>query len=429
MSPRREGFTLTVQFRTPETPEVIAEQIPAPVNRLAFAAVRFQVGSTSSDCIPKKVFIAGRPVEIQAGLKKWYSVSLTDEEVALTARTGVLAIGIAPAHDAASSPLVDALEVYGFQKPEIDNWLPKVLSADSSKAAKGDQNDADDSSVSRGMILASRSIELLCALLGQTPSLPTTESDLLKRIVQQTAVNRNSAIREAVDKLLWRLYPSPQARNSVKDEGALQGCSLLLNRCQVLLEATKASDDAGSQASVGFDNVWFTIRALLRSCLRTSSLIARCRPINYLKASDLIAENKISSGSIAVDSSKLISEGINRGLPCEDLFELFVELSLAETAIADNTHMDQGENLASFIIVRQLLESDNLAIVERSCHSISSFCRTYGSSDQSRRDRPNDLFAALRVARLVCYQCDNCETGEIIKVYSYCDVSSLYAWH
>ncbi|CAB9508930.1 Auxin transport protein BIG [Seminavis robusta] len=419
MSPRREGFTLTVTFKTAENSESSSssEQSKATKqNDLAFAAVRFQVGSTSSDCIPKKVFVQGRPVEVQSAMKKWYSVSLSDEEVALTARTGVLAIGISQAHDAGSSPLIDALEVYAYDKREIEMWLPKVLATDATKASTVDNSETDDSVVAKAMVLASHAIESHCALLGQAPSLPATESDLLKRIVQQTAVNRNKPIRESVDKLLSRLYPSPQARNSVKDEGALQGCSLLLSRCQVLLEATKAADGSGSQSSIGFDNVWFTIRALLRSCLRTSSLIARCRPINYLRASDLIAENKISSGSIAVDSSKLICEGITRGLPCEDLCELFVELSLAESAIADSTATDQGKNLASFIIVQKLMESDNLAVVERSCHAISSFCRMYGSSDQPRGDPSSNLFAALRTARLVCYQCDNCETVPIKSV-------------
>jgi len=113
--------------------------------------------------------------------------------------------------------------------------------------------------------------------------------------------------------------------------------------------------------------------------------------------------------------SKLIREGIRRELPCEDLCELFVEVALAESAIADNTSMNQGENLASFVIVRKLLESNNLAVVERSCHAISCFCRLYGSSDQSRGESTNDLFAALHTARVVCYQCDNCEKGQPCK--------------
>lgn len=412
MSPRREGCTLTITLKPADAsaPNGSPANGSKAVNtrNLALAAVRFQVGSTSSDCIPKKVFVQGRPIALQSGLKKWYSISLTDEEVALTVRSGVLAIGISQAHDGSSSPLIDALEVYAYDRREIEAWLPKILSVDGFNAADTSDDGRDDNAVTKGMVMASRSLESLCDLLGPSQSLPATESDLLKRMVQQTAVNRNRMVRECVDKLLSRLYPSPQARNSVKDEGALQGCSLLLSRCQVLLEATNAGAAGSDVLSSGFDNAWFTVRALLRSCLRTSSHIARCRPINYLRASDVIAENKISSGSIAVDSSKLISEGVSRGLPCEDLCELFVELSLAESAIADNTSMDQGENLAGFTLVRSLLESSNLSVVERSCHAISCFCRMYESSDQTRGDGTNDLFASLRAARVVCYQCDNC---------------------
>ena len=397
MSPRREGCTLTISLG------------PKSQN-LAIMAVRFQVGSTSSDSIPKKVFVQGRPVELAAGIKKWYSISLSDEEIALTMRSGVLGIGISQAFDATSNPLLDSLEVYAVERQAIESWLPRVLCNEVPISSAVGEECVGDSRTPGAVVMACRSLESLCDILGPAKSLPKTESDLLKRMVQDTAVSHDRVIRESIDSLLSRLYPSPQARNSVKDEGALQGCSLLLNRCQLLLEETQnqMSDDEDSLTCGSFDRAWFTVRTLLRSVLRTSSHIARCRPINYFRASDVIAENKISSGSIAVDSSKLISEGIRRSLPCEDLCELFVELSLAESAIGDNTGTDQGETLASFIIVRKLLECNNLEIVERSCHAISSFCRSYGTGDQSRGERSNDLFEALHKARVVCYQCDNC---------------------
>ena len=410
MSPRREGFTLTVMLKAAQTNETGDPAIDDLVKKsgpkeLAIAAVRVLVGSTSSDCIPQKIFVQGRPIELQAGTKKWYSVTLTDEEIAITVRTGVLSVGISHAFDSTSSPLLDAIEIYAINRQEVDPWLPRRLSTN--PTAKLDLSDpCDDSQTSKALVLSSRSLEALCELVGPAKSLPKAQSDLLKRMVQEITVNRNILVSDCVENLLKRLYPNPQARNSIKDEGALQGCSMLLSHCQTLLESSKAADDADSTASADFDNAWFTVRAHLRSCLRTSAYIACCRPVNYLRASDVIAENKVSSGSIAVDSSKLISEGIQRSLPCEDLCELFVELSLAESAIAANTDIDQGERLASFIVVRKLLESENLTVVERACHAISSFCRKYGAIERS--ERTNDLFGALQAARIVCYQCDCC---------------------
>lgn len=415
MSPRREGCTLTVSLKSSQANhshdeannDLLKKRGP---RELAIAAVRVLVGSTSSECIPKKLFVQGRPIDLKADMKKWYSITLTDEEIALTVRTGVLAIGMSPAHDASSSPLIDAMEVYAIDRLEVDPWIPRKLSTDTLGMMEPGGSNKDISSP-KSLILSSHCVEILCDILGPTRSLLKSESDLLKHMVQETAVTGSKIVSECLENLLARLYPNLQARNSIKDEGTLQGCSLLLSRCQNLLESNKATV-SDSTVSADFDSAWSTVRALLRSCLRSSAYIARCRPVNYLRASDVIAENKISSGSIAVDSSKLISEGIRRSLPCEDLCELFVELSLAESAIAANTDIDQGERLASFLIVRSLLESDNLAVVERSCHAISSFCRKYGPTEQSRSNRTNDLFAALQAARIVCYQCDNCGKGK-----------------
>lgn len=215
--------------------------------------------------------------------------------------SGVLAITVSQAVDSSSNSILDAFEVYAVDKPEIDSWLPKKLQDTTKSAPSGRDETLVDSAGPHSIILTSRSLESLCDILGTAKSLPKTESDLLKRMVQHTAVNRNVVVRDCVDKLLCRLYPSPQARNSIRDEGALQGCSLLLSKCQVLLETTRATEEAMPDSS-SFENGWFTVRALLRSCLRAAAHIARRRPINYLRASDVIAENKISSGSIAVDS-------------------------------------------------------------------------------------------------------------------------------
>lgn len=57
MSPRREGCTLTVSLG-PNS------------HNLAMMAVRFLVGSTSLECIPKFVSVQGRPVEVIANTKK-----------------------------------------------------------------------------------------------------------------------------------------------------------------------------------------------------------------------------------------------------------------------------------------------------------------------------------------------------------------------
>ena len=73
MSPRREGCTLTISLKPPSLGGADGQakgSKTVDTSNLALAGVRFQVGSTSSDCIPKKVYVQGRPVTIQSGTKK-----------------------------------------------------------------------------------------------------------------------------------------------------------------------------------------------------------------------------------------------------------------------------------------------------------------------------------------------------------------------
>lgn len=237
-------------------------------------------------------------------------------------RTRVLAIGMGQTFDGAQSPVLDSFEVYALERRlAIQTWLPTAICLPATSLE--DERSLEKRSA---LIMACASLESICDILGPAKSLTTTESDLLKLVVQGSIVKHDRLLEEKIDSLLSRLYPSTQARNSIRDEGALQGCSLLLAKTQDLMSGVEASS---------FDNTWFTIRTIVGSVLKTSSQIARIRPINYLKASDVLAENKTSSGSIAVDASRIIKEGIERSLPCADLCETFVELALAESAIGD----------------------------------------------------------------------------------------------
>lgn len=316
-------------------------------------------------------------------LIKWYSVNLRDDEIALTLRSQVLSICLSQAHDQTSNPVLDSLEVYALERDAaVETWLPTTLSPQSVSVSS-----VDASHTRSAVTMACSSLESIYCILRPVKSPNTAENEFLKGMVEATLHDR--VLQNSIDILLKQLYPSPQARNSIKDEGALQGCSRLLARTQDLM--AKAMSGC-------FDSAWFTIRKLVGSVLLISKQIAICRPINYLKASDVLAENKTSSGSIAVDASQIIHEIFQRSLPCANLCETFVELALAESAIGDRKN--QGANLASFASVIHLLESSNLEVVHRSCQVISSFCRNDGAAS----NRSKEFFSCLDAARLVCYQ-------------------------
>ena len=307
---------------------------------------------------------------------------MRDDEIALTMRTKVLSIGMSPAFDTTSNPVLDSLEVYALErKLAIQTWLPTELCLPAFSVE--DKHSLDTRTA---LMLSCSSLESICGIFGP-PKLGTVESDLLKQIVQGTIVKHDRLLEEKIDSLLNRLYPSTQARNSIRDEGALQGCSLLLAKASAMMADAEASS---------LDNTWFTVRKILGLTLKTSSKIARIRPINYLKASDVLAENKTSSGSIAVDASRILKEGIERSLPCADLCETFVGLALAESAIGDRKN--QGVNLASYDNILFFLACKNNEIVHAACQVISSFCRSDGKGDS----RSKDLFEGLDAARLIC---------------------------
>lgn len=133
--PRRDGCTLTIALRpksngTEGTTRAAGSRsqalsLPkAPHGDMVIAALRILVGSTSS-YIPSKIYVQGRPVDLTPRVKKWYSLPLTDEEIALSIRNGILSVGIGQAFDSSSNIVVDSVEVYAAERSSIETWLPK----------------------------------------------------------------------------------------------------------------------------------------------------------------------------------------------------------------------------------------------------------------------------------------------------------------
>lgn len=421
MSPRREGCSLIVSIQADEelgpaetigTSRGSDENAATQKNKFVIAAVRILVGSTASDCIPRKFVIEGRPVHLTPGLKKWYSLPLTDEEIALSIRNGFTTIGISQSFDSSNNSLIDAVEIYATEREKISSWVPNKLltSSPPSELTLG--------CFSRGnpcyFALVAQAVTHLCDFLGAGRPISHVEQEFLKNLVQETALEKDKVITECVMNLLDRLYSDSQSRKAFYDEGVLFGCSKVLARCKTHLEEAKQNGSSHDDTA-SLDAAWYSIRTLLRKCLRVSAHIARCRPINYLKATEKIAVSaSFFSGSVAANASKLIEDGIQGTYQCEEIISDFVELSLMESAIASHTDtmasqadVAQRQHLASFDTVRRLLESDNLALVEKSCEAISSFCRKYGGKDVTGGEK-RDIFAALQGARIVAYQCDSC---------------------
>jgi hypothetical protein len=418
MCPRREGCTLTVSIRQKhieggETSRTNDKKSQSEKGDFVIAALRILVGSTSPDNIPSKIYIEGRPVDITPGVKKWYSLPLTEEEIALSTRNGLVSVGIGQSFDSSNNPLVDSVEVYTAERRMVDDWLPKSYFSPKPLPALGvvkkqsatDVNVQDDAP--NGLILSARALTHLSELLGFGKMMSDAERDFLKQLVQDTALDRDRKVSVCVENLLERLEPDARARKSFYDESILFGCSKALGRSRETVSESE-TDHSGEKSSPSAK--WNAVRLVLQDCLKSAASIARERPMNYLQSMETIVGNGVSSGSIAVDSSKLILEGFRKSINFEDLIGGaggIVDLSLTEMAIELNTDSEQS-NFAKFDVIRGLLESQKSTVVEGCCEAVSTFlCRSHGGGEQAGSETP-DLFTLLQQSRLVAYKCDSC---------------------
>jgi hypothetical protein len=386
---------------------------PQSHNRdLVIVAIRILVGSTSSDCIPSKIFIQGRPVDLTPGVKKWYSVPLTKEEIAMSIRNGLVSVGIGPSFEASHNPLVDSVEVYAAERETVQEWLPRAYfstTADTDSTGSIPHHTTGEVGEAlgcpNGLILSARALTHVVELLGAgKTSNSDVERSFLKQLVQDTALDRDKRLSECVEGLIERLEPDSRARKSFYDTSILFGCS------KVLSGAYEWEMDADGDDSENPTAKWKAVKFLLHDCLKSAAAIARERPMNYLQSVQKIVESKVSAGSIAVDASKMIIEGLRRSVVYEDLITGpggIVDLALTEMAIDLNADTSHSKNFAKFEVIRCLLESNKPSVVEKCCDAVSAFCRNHVCGEGALNDRP-DLFTLLQHARLVAYQCDSC---------------------
>ena len=433
LCPRREGCTLTISIRPDTTKASSTRQKKSddssslnqnprtlPLDPV-IAGLRILVGSTSN-YIPSKIYLQGRPVDLTPRLKKWYCLPLTDEEIAMSMRNGFVTVGIGPSFDSSTSIVVDSIEVYAAERKTVEGWLPTEYyqnftsdEYDLYAASKSSSRVAIDNvnNDSRALTLSARALTDLCELVGSSKLMAEAERDFLRQLIQDTALDRDKQVTQCVQSLLESLEPDSKSRKSFYDESILYGCSRALQNSKDVVFDSDTAPGGADNASC--NHKWVALRAVVQDCLDSASSIARERPTNYLQSMQDVVESKMSSGSIAVDASKLITEGLQQEIQYEDLIcgtGGIVDLSLTEMAIALNTEEPhKPKSFAKFDVIRSLLECDKLLVVERCCEAIGSFCRTHGA-ERGPNDTP-DLFTQLQNAKYVAYACDSCETMPI----------------
>ena len=407
MVPRREGCTITISLKTD-----LKQPLPLPQHRSAqklqhraITALRVLVGSTSSECIPSQVFVHGRPVDITPGVKKWYSLPLTEEEIALSIRNGFVSLGIGGTLDSSNNPLIDAVEVYATSRKIIDTWLPKSFfpakgMSDSVVLSRPQDTDSQDEKTNNDadmLELSAKALLSLCQVLGGGKVLSREERNFLRDLVKETALGGSSKVGTLVQDLIRILEADNQA--SFYDKSVLLGCSATLSR----------ANDIAAEVSQHEDSAVGSLGLVFQDCLKTSALIALERPMNYLESMEGIMEDDASKTSIALSSAQIITSKFERS-PIHDLLICgphgVVELALIEMAINMNSETAHPRSLATFEAISKFLASEDLHLVSKCCDAISSFCLKHSNAEQTG-SKPH-LITMFKHVRKVAYACDSC---------------------
>ena len=398
-------------------------------SRQLISALRVLVGSVSTDRIPRRLFIEGRPVQLTPGVKKWYSIQLTAEEVALSTRNGFISLGIdqvrtlscsmisvlfsfSPSHlgspqpyDSYNAAVIDAIEVYTIDGETVGSWLPQrlrsIVSRDlpSLQAYTGSGGDGRTRAPTPdGLHLVLRALASLSELVGFLSPIKAVDKKVLEKLVQESVLSREQTMGDSAQALLFSFEKDDDLRHAFCDGAILLGCS------KFLAQANQAFDDIDSMEHQKFDIRWKSLRSPFQDCLRAASHIAKCRQMNYLQAVDTNGE---THGSISADASAFIHKCFARSLSDEDTVSDYVELSLLEMAIAITA--GPGPNargrFGTFDALRSLLVSSNHSVVNITCVSITRFCDKHGVASTSG-DEEFSLFAAQKMG--VFYKCDSC---------------------
>jgi hypothetical protein len=414
--PRREGCCVTISL-TQSIEAKPRSKSNTKTPQLVISAIRVLVGS-ASDYMPSKIFVQGRSIDITPKLKRWYNVPLTDEEIARGMRAGLISLWIGPSFDHTNAPVIDSVEVFASERKEVEMSLPRNYFASASTPTK-DSSEADirvtytssgNGVTSDGLILGVRATTNMCELVGPTIRVSDTGKGLLRQLIQVTTVHPEKKLGESLQMLSDSLDSDARARSSFQDENMLIGCSRSLDECNALLYEPRTSIEDESNE----DLKWKAIRMVLKDCLEVSALIASERPNNYLQSMGNMQENNLTSGSIAIEASKLILEGLKQSTGFEELIggnRGIVTLSLTEMAIA--VFMDDSMSTKDFMQISQIREFLDVANVS-TCEAISAFFQD-NEKEQNKNSIP-DLFVQMEAARRVAYQCDSCGICPMKKV-------------
>ena len=375
--PSSEGFVMNIALKSSEAEDD---------EGLAIAALRIQVGKSSTARVPSNIIVEGRRIPTKKGVNEWYAVVLTAQEIALSMRKGFVTVKIDRNHFPPNSLVVDCIEVYAIPRSKIASWTK----AENYRSIF--LSDEKEMQQIERIQQATESLRKL-ACIGDDTSKAMLDEEFLRFLVFETAIGCTNPINESVVALTKCFDESLKDRNS---QAFID--STRVKACFDFVKAAPPEPDSLHSGDACFMR-YERFLLQMEDCLRLCCSIAKNRPEGYLKA---MKANRNILGSIALPASGLFDNIHLQRIVSDGVVTQLTELCLTEMAISGGSARQAEIN--HFAALQRLLQSRNRRILTAACRSVQHFCKRF-QTPETLGDEP-DPFAAQSM--IAVYGCDSC---------------------
>jgi hypothetical protein len=210
--------------------------IQNPNAEMCMIGVLVLVGDAMPNSIPTQLHLHDRLIETQPGVKRWYSLPLTNEEVLLSDKELVLTtLG---SHTAGNPPAIDQIEVFAMRKDKF-GWAEKQRRLAAAKERRMKSGQAKRPTV-RGLEATEKAaISIMNALamhwsVGGLQSLEsecrTCRDKFMTELPKHLVLQRQVSTRPMLKRLLKVLFPSRDVYCEAKDDAQLCAIAEILHK-------------------------------------------------------------------------------------------------------------------------------------------------------------------------------------------------------
>eukprot|EP00567_Pseudictyota_dubia_P000460 CAMPEP_0197467594 /NCGR_PEP_ID=MMETSP1175-20131217/65650_1 /TAXON_ID=1003142 /ORGANISM="Triceratium dubium, Strain CCMP147" /LENGTH=809 /DNA_ID=CAMNT_0043003671 /DNA_START=75 /DNA_END=2501 /DNA_ORIENTATION=- len=378
----------------------------------------------------------GRPITLAQGVKRWYDIPLTDEEIMIGVRSDFVSLSIGPAFDSSNNPLVDAVEVYALPRDDMHFLHPNYSSANADATSScNDESSQRQQRFSPEVVLTDqrfrRSLDqsLLSVMhvshILEERVVPSEENrKTLQRLVQVTAVDSGGRgkLREHVIELLKGVEQDSRSRQVLIDEGTLFGIAEALKDIKMFAKrGAKGSQDGVDEEAMQDQNtkaqqlrkdispaLLSDILGTTKHCLEMAVSIASDRPGNYITSLEKMAVEGVAVDSVAVMSKDVLDMLAVSTADFAACAGILVKLALIEKAI-EALKQSAGKSsvkCADFDVIASLIRLDDTNATRQVSTAVIELISSDGRKNEARGENQEKQPEAT--SHPIAYQCDSC---------------------